>query len=485
MFAQALDKMRDYGPKAVALDFSFVGESPNPEDDVIFSQALEKSKNVILASYFDPRGKPLLPLKMLSDKSLAYGPVNKPRDKDAYVRQSRAFLVSKVTGKPVEYSFEVKIFAQYLGAPLQKITYNGKEILFKKSDQALALIPVKKDGIMPVNFQAKLRDFPIVSFWKVLKKDLPPQTFKDKIILVGPISELFHDIHNTPLGLMPGAVINANTLLTFLSRNFIQYLPKNLEFFLILILGLSATLITYILSPLASLLITFLGVLVYLGIGFNFFLKDFRMDYFGGSFMMVLAYAQVTIYKYIRLWIESATLKTLAITDGLTGLYIHRYFSIRLQNEFDRASRYNLYFSLVIMDIDHFKSINDTYGHEQGNVVLKNIAKILQEQSRKTDFVARYGGEEFCAVLTHTNLAGAIYYAERVRQAVEAFAFPAKSGKPLKVAISLGVVNYPKFKASKVEELIEAADKALYQAKESGRNRVCVFEEKTGGNNER
>jgi diguanylate cyclase (GGDEF)-like protein len=168
--------------------------------------------------------------------------------------------------------------------------------------------------------------------------------------------------------------------------------------------------------------------------------------------------------------IENAKLyeevKKLSITDGLTRLYNYRHFLEHLESEIQRAQRYNLSFSLIMMDLDEFKRVNDTHGHLVGNEVLKKISKILMENIRRSSFVARYGGEEFCLILVETGKEEAKEVGERIRKLVE------KEGEQLfYVTVSMGISCYPE-DATSSTELIQLADKALYIAKREGGNRV-------------
>jgi len=176
----------------------------------------------------------------------------------------------------------------------------------------------------------------------------------------------------------------------------------------------------------------------------------------------------------IAISLYNAILYELAVTDGLTKLFIHRFFHHRLEQELSRSKRYRSSLSLLMIDIDHFKKLNDTYGHPEGDNVLRIFAKILKEKLRDTDIIARYGGEEFACILTETNSSGARETAERLRSAVENYNFDIK-GNPVKLTISIGVDTWD-FVISK-EEFIEHADRALYKAKSLGRNRVVVYNE--------
>jgi diguanylate cyclase (GGDEF)-like protein len=161
----------------------------------------------------------------------------------------------------------------------------------------------------------------------------------------------------------------------------------------------------------------------------------------------------------------------LATTDGLTGLLNHRTFQGRLDAQLAHAERYAKKLSLVLCDIDHFKAVNDTYGHPVGDLVLKAVARTLAAEARATDVVARYGGEEFAVVLPETDAAGALVIAERIREKVGALVLDTGQGA-LKVTMSLGVATFPEDGAKKAA-LVERADGCLYHAKRHGRNR-CV-----------
>ena len=159
----------------------------------------------------------------------------------------------------------------------------------------------------------------------------------------------------------------------------------------------------------------------------------------------------------------------LATTDGLTGLTNHRAFQERLDDHLAQALRYGKRVSLLLGDIDHFKSVNDTYGHPAGDAVLRGVARTLAKEARNTDVVARYGGEEFAIVMPETDAAGAMVIAERIREKVGQLVFDTEQG-PLRVTLSLGVATYPEDGQQKAA-LVERADGCLYHAKRHGRNR--------------
>jgi len=160
----------------------------------------------------------------------------------------------------------------------------------------------------------------------------------------------------------------------------------------------------------------------------------------------------------------------MAYVDGLTGVFNRRYFEIRVQEEIERAKRYTGAMSLVMIDIDHFKRLNDEFGHLMGDDVLRQISTFFSQNLRKVDVACRYGGEEFAIIVPETTGEDAYYVAEKLRKVIQSSVFP---GVPRPVTISAGVASYPA-NGSTRDELIKAADEALYSAKQSGRNSVVA-----------
>jgi two-component system cell cycle response regulator len=164
------------------------------------------------------------------------------------------------------------------------------------------------------------------------------------------------------------------------------------------------------------------------------------------------------------------TMRQLAETDPLTGLLNRRTFDDKLVQEVDRATRYGTVLSCLMIDIDHFKSTNDTYGHHAGDRVLMQFAELLGREQRSMDIVARYGGEEFVVVLPETGSAGARLFAERVLRRVQAKPF-GEAGASIPITVSIGIATFPDERASDAEALLRLADRNLLRAKSDGRNR--------------
>lgn len=166
-------------------------------------------------------------------------------------------------------------------------------------------------------------------------------------------------------------------------------------------------------------------------------------------------------------------LQKLAITDGLTNLYNSRYFYNQLDLEVDRSKRYKHPLSLLLLDIDHFKDYNDTYGHLEGDKVLHRIGEIIKSCLRKMDTAFRYGGEEFTIILPETNGEEAVTVAERIRTEIENEKYKPRPGVEAEKTISIGVSQYQA--EEKISAFIERADKAMYLSKEKGRNRISTL----------
>ncbi len=166
--------------------------------------------------------------------------------------------------------------------------------------------------------------------------------------------------------------------------------------------------------------------------------------------------------------------KQLSTVDPLTNLYNRRFLTETLENEIQRAKRLQSNLSLLIFDIDHFKQINDVYGHQAGDKVLVAVADALRETLRTYDIASRYGGEEFVLVLPGTPLAGGQIVAERLRKAVHALRFPIPMDR-IKVTVSAGLATFPTKRIADFDTLFRYADEALYRAKKNGRNRVEIM----------
>ena len=173
---------------------------------------------------------------------------------------------------------------------------------------------------------------------------------------------------------------------------------------------------------------------------------------------------------YKELESTNARLKETSFKDEVTGLYNRRFFSLRLEEELSRYRRFNHPVSVVLLDLDGFKAVNDEFGHTVGDDTLREIAQILMKHSRGINVVSRYGGDEFAVLLVETSKAGARLYADRIREVVAKYPF--SHGKV--ITSSFGVASLPDDEAATAEDLFRAADEALYAAKRAGKNQVAA-----------
>ena len=201
----------------------------------------------------------------------------------------------------------------------------------------------------------------------------------------------------------------------------------------------------------------------------DFITKPFNMDQ-----ITIVINRTLENKKLLKLAQEREYFEQLSNTDGLTDLFNHRYFHNILHIEIERERRYKRPLSLMMIDIDDFKSCNDVHGHLMGDVVLQQIGTLIKKSTRGCDYVARYGGEEFAVILPETSKQEASVVAERIRASIAEYLFTTTTGKSIgKVTVTIGLSSFPEDAQDRID-LIDKADKSLYQGKASGKNRICV-----------
>ncbi len=345
-------------------------------------------------------------------------------------------------------------------------------------------IPLTKDGEAILNWYGISGTHTIYPMYKVINEMEGKVTdkkldFKDKIVIVGTTAMSLHDTKSVPVqeGVYPGVEVHATFFNNMLDNNFIEQtgFVTNILIMLAAIATVGGIVMLSTSTVLALLSTTLFGI-AYL------FVTYYVMDLYNlwipvvlPVISIIIAFALSYLAKYLIKSRDFEYQYKLATIDGLTELYNHRYFQETLKKQIEISKRYGQPFSLIIIDIDFFKKFNDTYGHQAGDAVLRQVAQTLKRNSRTTDFVCRYGGEEMSIILPNTTAEEALFNANRINKAVAERDFQLNSTETGKVTISVGVATYPD-NAETPQDLIEVADKGLYYAKEHGRNQVGKVE---------
>lgn len=461
-------------PAALAIDITFAGKSDDESQDLALSEALRRAGNAVIASYFDKEGFYVCAGQPIASSAFGSGFINYPRDYDQVIRRFRPLMNMENNGG-VELSFALKTYSAYLANKTDFYCYDPfKKALFVKPPNdtgQLPQVPLLRNGSMLINYFLRAGDFVSVPLWKVLNNEIPPEFFNGKTVFVGSTMELYHDIHPTPLGLMPGVLIHANMFLSFLMGEYLTGFPSFWFIIILLLTSIGISIITNRFNNVSGFIFVCVVVIAGFILALRCIHNNIIFDYSGFVIVSTVSFFVMSSYKYIYILLENQALNRLAVTDGLTGLYVFRFFEAKLASELRKSLDKKSTFSLVIFDVDHFKNINDTYGHEAGNEVLRKVALVLKNRSRPSDTVARFGGEEFAVILAHTGIEGAQKYAEYIRKAVEELSVTAQEAI-LKITISAGVCSNVSILTP--EDLIRKADSALYEAKKAGRNKVVV-----------
>ncbi len=340
-------------------------------------------------------------------------------------------------------------------------------------------IPLTKDGEAILNWYGPSGTHTIVPMYKLIREmDEGIKSgfdFRDKIVIIGTTATSLHDTKSVPVqeGVYPGVEVHATFFNNMLDNNFIQKTGLITDILILTgVIAIVGGIVMLSTSTLFAFLSTALFAIAYL------FISYYLMELYNLWIPVVLpviaimgSFALSFLAKYLMKAKDFEYQYKLATIDGLTELYNHRYFQDTLRKQIDIASRYNQPFSLIIVDIDFFKKFNDTYGHQAGDAVLRQVAQTLKKNSRTTDYVCRYGGEEMSIILPNTGAEEALNNANRICKAVAEKPFHLTPVDTANVTISLGVATFPD-NAQTPQDLIEWADKGLYYAKEHGRNQV-------------
>lgn len=499
-----------YKPQSLFFDLMFVKSIKSSVNaDKILGDTIKRYDNIYLAMNFDYQDTAVRTPPTLKD-SIAVNVDNNSLlvdlDKNSYsncrtiipeildntdhigftnVTRSEDGILRNV---PIFLKYNDKYYPQ-LGflAGLQYLKSTGiykEESIFKiDSNSNLRLgkrkIPLDKDGSVILNWYGLNSSYRYIPFYKLILAANGESTnenfdLEDKLIYFGATAGNLYDIKTVPVARnYPGVEVQATFANNIIDNNIIKHYDSSTTFLISIILALITILIvlsenSVIIGSLASLTLYILYI----------FISYFVMKYFNMWIELVfpLLFSTLTliaayIIKYLIKSRDFDRQYLLATTDGLTELYNHRYFKDQMRQLIDSSKRYGTPFSLIIIDIDFFKKFNDTYGHQSGDAVLKQVAQTLKKNVRSSDIVCRYGGEEMSIILTNTDYETALNIAQKICDKVAGKNFKLPNNIETKVTISLGVSTFPQDGIG-IEELIEVADKHLYNAKEAGRNQV-------------
>ncbi|MDD4957240.1 MAG: diguanylate cyclase [Candidatus Omnitrophica bacterium] len=459
MIAGAIKNLAEKKPAAMSVDLVFIGESEDKEQDLILAKVLGESDNIYIASYFGADGRYVVPEKLIANSATGFGFVNKPRDADNSVRRMRPYVLAR-NGKIIDHSIGVKVASQYTGQSIDGLVEN---------------MPILKDNTVYINYFADNKKIKTIPVWKVLRGKIEKAEIENKIVFVGVTSEVFHDIYQSPVGIVPGVFIGANEALTYITGQFMVHDDRKMDLCAVLVFGLFAILVSMRLPAFPGLVAIVLEAAVFSAISTWLMARNVIIEYFGVFFVIISVFVIIYSIRYVRLTLENMWLRKEAVTDGLTRLYAYRYFEVSLKRELKRARSSGGYLGLAIYDLDHFKNINDTYGHEFGNKILKDVSRIMLYNSKGADTVARYGGEEFCVIMLGIKPDDAKNAVERIRHKIQEARFQTNNGDEVGITISAGIATIEDIDTDQYMDFVRAADTALYKSKDNGRNRSTMY----------
>ncbi len=492
-------------PKSIIMDLLFVKANLNDiESDKALVETVKKNDNVFLSMNFDnysdeirksPEINDKFKLKIkdgylednpyitfinartampeLMDAAKNIGIINVTRDKDGIIRNATPIFKYKN-----EYYPNLSLLAamKYLNADSLSIV-NNDIILDKKHS-----IPLDTTQRTILNWYGKSNTYTHIPLWEVIKAQKENnlafinENFKNKIIYVGTTATSLSDIKSVPVeSNMSGVELHATFFNNILDNNFIKKSSLEVDFFISIILCLVVGYLVLKTENVAKTFFFLFSTLILYSVFTLILMQTFNI------WVTIIFPFITTITTFILIYCEKYLLKSkdyeqtykLAVTDGLTQIYNHRYFQEQMIININNYNRYGQVFSIIIMDIDFFKKFNDTYGHQSGDCVLKQVAAILKKNSRTSDVVCRYGGEEMTIILTNTNKKDAEITANKICQAVRNNKFTLANGEKVNVTISVGVATVGE-NGNTPQEIIEYSDKCLYKAKETGRNKVVA-----------
>ena len=426
----------------------------------------------------------ITPLPQFSEYAKDEGHINAIPDIDGILRRVPPVISFKGN---TAYQLGLKVGLDILGAKDTDISFypDRHMINVRLSGDKTVKIPLDDRNQLIINWAEKWgKEFKHFSYIDVIRSyglikkgqagviDL--NEFKGKICVIGLTAAGLTDIKPVPIeNSYPAVGINAMIINSVIANDFIYDLPKLYNMLIILFVSILVTMYLSNLRLIGGMVLATICIVSYALISITIF-SFFNIVILGFYPILAIAmsYSLTSLYAQILQSIERARLFKQATRDGLTNLYNIRHFNLLFEAEFRNVSTYkSRRLAIIMADIDDFKHANDTYGHQAGDMILKELAKIIQAKCRQTDVVARYGGEEFVIMLSGAGEKEAIDIAEKIRDAVQNKNFKFKNVTYV-TTISMGVAEFSNERDKEV--LIEKADQALYKAKREGKNRVVL-----------
>ncbi len=465
--------LKQWKARAIVFDVVF-SEASTEFDDGALEEALRESGNVYLPVVQEQRGSEnfwLHSLPKFETRAYGTGHINMSPDQDGLLRRIKPFLSSAGETYP------------HLALRVAYDDLNEVEKLNALKNSREDLL-INWAGKWATTFTHYSYVDVIKSFEAVEHGEEPlisPEKFKGKICVIGLTAFGLADIKPNPIApTYPGVGVHGNVINSVLTNQFVRIAPFRTNALCLILIGLLASSLFVILRNANAFIGGLLISISWVFISFFFFWKKSIWLYVANPIALILSLSAFSIvFVLIVRERERANLFKLATRDGLTGLFVIRYFRILLNQAADLTRKGKRPLCVILGDIDHFKKVNDTYGHACGDFVLKEVARIVQECVRlkrppdERDAVGRYGGEEFIVLLNKCRLHNAAFsVAERIRKRIEEHQFMWE-GKRVPVTVSLGVAMYH-VDDTVPDPTVRRADAALYRAKEEGRNRTCV-----------
>lgn len=507
VYAKLVDYLEAQHPQSVAFDLMFVKSMKSlPQADLALVNSFKKYDNLYTAMNFDNQPEdlripPTLPKKLavnlknnggkvdftaqtytncrsilpaILDATSNVGMINVSRAEDGILRRMPVFL-----------SYQGKFYPQLglkVGLNYLKNRDNTVDNNFVIDGNYLKLgnrkIYLDDNGNAILNWYGSAGTYeyiPLYKLIKIAKGEIKNEyDFNNKIVYFGTTASSLFDIKTVPVSrIYPGVEVQATYVNNIIDNNFIKKMSKPVTVVAGVILALLTGLIIMNISSAFVSSLTSLSLYVLYVLGAYWSMKYFNLwvDIVYPMLLALTAFISAYIVKYFITSRDFEHQYKLATTDGLTELYNHRYFQEQMKLNVENSKRYGNEFSMIILDIDFFKKFNDTYGHQSGDAVLRQVAQTLKRSVRATDIACRYGGEEMSIILPNTGKNVAHSTAEKICERVSSNKFKLQGDKEVSVTISLGVSTYPQ-DGQTPSELIEAADKRLYNAKNNGRNQV-------------